>query len=283
MCQKTAHKRCPDYLSDTGICIEITNMDIQRLLDLRKLTQAVSRQYESKLKSHLVTLAPLFSPLPLFGEYARGGKKSSGSHAEKAYRELCARFQSIANQKPFSLDLDLTPPVDLFAATPSLTPIEYDYTIHSGEANHHVSVTSPLRWTLSFPEAEPKRLMELTTDDRSQAKETLNHALLQAIAMAILIEQRPGLTNLFQDLRCPLQTIRFDELGGLPFISISAPIGTRLPSDEIILQNTQLTGIPSFEEILDINDIRNLSDPVQREFLSMAESLCPTIYKEITD
>ncbi len=258
-------------------------MDIQHLLDLRKLTQAISRQYESKLKSHLATLAPLFSPLPLFGEYARGGEKSSGSHAEKAYRELCARFQSIAEQKPFSLELDLTPPLDLFAATPSLTPIEYAYTVHSGETAHQIRITSPLRWTLSYPEAEPKRLRELTTDDRSQAKETLTHALLQAIAMAVFLEQRPGLTKLFQDLRCPLQTIQLDELGKLPIISISAPIGTRLPDDEIILQNTQLTGIPSFEEILDINDIRNLSDPVLQEFLTIAQSLSPAIYKQVTD
>ncbi len=99
-------------------------MDIQQLLDLRKVTQAISRKFEDDLKAHLATLAPLFSPLTLFGEYVRGGGKTAGLQSEKAYRELCARFNALTEQKPFLLNASLTPPLGLFAAIPVLTPVE---------------------------------------------------------------------------------------------------------------------------------------------------------------
>jgi hypothetical protein len=280
---KTPRNQGAGWCSGTGIGNGSIVMDIESLLDLRKLTQAVSRHYASRLRAHLATLAPLFSPLPLLGEYARGGSKSSGSSAEKAYRELCARFQAVAEQPPYDLSLELKPPLDLFAATPVLTPMERAYTIQVEEADHRISITSPLKWTLSYPETEPKRLKELMAQDRTQAKEALAHALLQSIALTILLEQRPGLVRLFEDLRCPLQTLHREELGELPVTAISAPVGSRLPDDDIILQNCLLSGVPSFEEIVDLDHLRNLSDPVRQECLTFAQSLTPAIYRKIID
>jgi hypothetical protein len=257
-------------------------MDIQHLLDLRKITQAISGKFEADLKAHLATLAPLFSPLQLFGEYVRGGVKTSGLQAEKAYRELSARFKSVTEQAPFFLHASLSPPLDLFAATPVLTPLEYAYTARRGEASHQITVTSPLRWAISYPEADPKRLRELVAAEPSaQVEETLSHALLQSVAMAILFEQKPGLSRLFQDLRFPMQTLQLDGLGTLPILAVSAPLITRLPEDEIIIQNTQLTGIPSFEEVIEAEEIRQLSDPIRQQLLTVTQSLSPPIYDEV--
>ncbi|MEJ2394477.1 MAG: hypothetical protein P8Z77_06765 [Candidatus Thiodiazotropha sp.] len=257
-------------------------MDIQYLLDLRKITQAISRKFEVDLKAHLTTLAPLFSPRQLFGEFVRGGSKSSGLQAEKAYRELSTRFKSIAEQKPFSLNASLSPPLDLFDATPVLTPLEYTYTAHSGETSHQINVTSPLKWAISYPDTGPKRVRELVAGERgNQVEEELSHALLQTIAMAILFEQRPGLVELFQALRFPLQIRHLDGLGALPVLTISAPLEVRLPEDDIIIQNTQLTGIPSFEEVTDAQAIRHLTDPIRQELIAIAQSLSPAVYSEI--
>jgi hypothetical protein len=258
-------------------------MDIQHLLDLRKVTQAISRKFETDLKAHLTTLAPLFSPLSLFGEYVRGGNKKSGPRSEKAYRELCARFKSVAEQKPFFLGTPLTAPLDLFVATPVLTPLEYTYTAHSGEEAYQITVTSPLKWTLSYPEAKPKRLRALTTEDRNQVEEELNHTLLQSVAMVILFEQQKGLARLFQDLRFPLIIRQLDGLGALPTLLLTAPLDSRLPEDEIIIKNTQLTGIASFEEVIDIEDVQRLSDPIRQELIAITQSLSPAIHRELAD
>lgn len=257
------------------------SMDIQRLLDLRKITQAISRKFEADLKAHLATLAPLFSPLPLFGEYARGGAKSSGLQAEKAYRELRSRFQSIAEQRPFSLNTPLASQLDLFAATPVPSPLEYTYTARTEQGEHSITVTSPLRWVLSYPETDPRRIRELLADDRNLVKEELAHALLQCLAMEILLEQRPGLVKLLRDLRYQVQSVELDGLGSLPTLTISSPIATQRPPDEIIIQNTQLTGIPSFEEVIEVEQIRRLEDPVRQELLGITQSLSPAIHREI--
>lgn len=257
-------------------------MDIQHLLDLRKITQAVSRKFEADLKTHFTTLAPLLSPRQLFGEYVRGGVKSAGPQTEKAYRELTSRFKSVAEQKPFSLNVSLSPPLDLFTATPTLTPLDYSYTARSGEIDHQITIISPLKWAICYPETEPKRLRELLAGDRSnQVEEELSHALLQSVAMAILFEQRPGLVKLFQDLRFPLQTLQLDGLGALPVLTVSAPFETGLPEDDIIIQNTQLSGIPSFEEVIETEEIRQLTDPIRRELLDISQSTSPAIHREI--
>jgi hypothetical protein len=248
-------------------------MDIQQLLGLRKITQAISRKFEDDLKAHLATLAPLFSPLSLFGEYVRGGSKITGIQSEKAYRDLCARFKSLAELKPFLLNPSLSAPLGLFAATPVLNPMEYAYTARTGETDYHIQVSSPLKWTLSYPEATPRRVRELLGGDRGQVEEELIHALLQTLAMAVLCDHRPGLSKLFQSLRFPLHIQPLDGLQALPVLTLSSPIDTHLPEDEIIVQNTQLTGIPSFEEIIDVTDIHNLDDPIRQELLAIVNSL----------
>lgn len=257
-------------------------MDIQRLLDLRKITQAFSRKFEAELKAHLSTLAPLFSPLQLFGDYVRGGARSSGPQAEKAYRELLARFHAVAGEQPYCLKVTLASQLDLFAATPVLTPIAYTHTAYEGETAHPITVTRPLKWALSYPDADPARLKALAASERSQVENELSHALLQSLALSVLLEQRPGLGRLFESLRCPLRTERLDGLGALPVLSLSCPLESRLPDDGIIIQNTQLSGIPSFEEIIDVEDILRMPDPVRQELLAITQSQSPAIYGEIT-
>jgi hypothetical protein len=257
-------------------------MDIQRLLDLRRITQAISRKFEADLKLHLSTLAPLFSPLQVFGEYARGGTRSVGPQAEKAYRELRSNFLSIAAKKPFFLSESLPSQLDLFSATPVLTTVEYAYTATAEETAHQITVSTPLKWVISYPESEPKRLRELLASDRNQVKEELTHVLLQSLAMEAVLAQRPGLVRLFQDLRYQISTEQVDGLGALPILTISAPLSTHLPPDDIIIQNTQLSGIPSFEEIINLDDIRQLSDPIRNDLHGIAQSLSPAIYQEIT-
>jgi hypothetical protein len=258
-------------------------MDIQQLLDLRRITQAISSQFEDELKTHLTTLAPLFSPLTLFGEYVRGGSKTPGLESGRAYRELCDRFKALCEQKPFMLNASLSAPLGLFAATPVLTPVEYAYSAQTGGASHQIRVSSPMKWTLSYPEATPKRLRQLLAGDPGQMEDELVHALLQSLAMAVLHDHRPGLAGLFQDLRFPLQIQYLNGLGSLPILTLSAPLETHLPEDEVIIQNTQLTGIPSFEEVIDIADIERLSDPIRHHLIELVQSLSPGIYEAIAD
>ena len=47
---------------------------------------------------------------------------------------------------------------------------------------------------------------------------------------------------------------------------LKAPLETFLPPDDFIVQVTQLSGIPAFQELIDINAVDNIPDPL-REYL----------------
>ncbi|MCU7917426.1 MAG: hypothetical protein KZQ95_03605 [Candidatus Thiodiazotropha sp. (ex Epidulcina cf. delphinae)] len=256
--------------------------DIPRLLELRKLTRSISERIETDLKAYLSTLGPLFSPLSILGEHIRGGSKTPLKGAEKAFRDLKSRFQSIAGQKPFSLNTEISSPLDVFAATPALTPIEYPYTATLDSKSAHLTVTSPLKWVLSYPDMQPKKLLDLLNGNRNQVRDELSHALLQCLTLELVLENRPGLVSLLEGLRFRLETTRLEGLGELSVILISCPVSTMLPSDEIIIQNTEISGIPSFEEIINISDIRDMSDPLQQTILSITQKVSPDIHREIT-
>ncbi len=255
--------------------------DIPRILELRKLTRSISEKIESDLNGYLATLTPLFSPAPILGEYVRGGSKTPVKGAEMAFRDLKSRYKAIAGQKPYSLDTELSSPLDVFGAKPSLTAVEYAYTVEQESKSTSITITSPLRWVLSYPEQHPNKLLEMLGGNRSQMKDELSHALLQYLTLSLVLEKRPGLVNLLKGLRFNLETKHHDGLGELPVLIISCELNTLLPPDDIIIQNTEISGIPSFEEIININDIRELSDPMQQSILSITQEVTPTIYKEI--
>jgi hypothetical protein len=99
--------------------------------------------------------------------------------------------------------------------------------------------------------------------------------------MNLVLEKRPGIVNILQGLRFNLDTIQYEGLGELPVIIISCPLRTLLPPDEIIIQNTEISGIPSFEEIINIDNIRQLSDPLQQSILTITKEVSPTVHDEI--
>jgi hypothetical protein len=255
--------------------------DIPRIIELRKLTRSISEKIETDLKGYLSTLAPLFSPAPILGEYIRGGSKTPIKGAEMAFRELKSRYQAIAGQKPFSLPTELSSPLDIFAATPSLTEVAYPYSANQAKKSASLTVTSPLKWVLSYPDLDPKRLLEMLQGNRNQLQDELSHALLQCLTLNLVLEKRPGIVKILQGLRFNLDTIHHEGLGELPVIIISCPLRTLLPPDEIIIQNTEISGIPSFEEIINIDDIRELSDPLQQDILAITQAVSPTVHEEI--
>jgi hypothetical protein len=256
--------------------------DIPRLLELRKLTRSLSEQLESELKRHLTTLAPLFSPLPIFGDHVRGGSRAPIKGAEKAFQELRSRYGKVAAAKPFALSGDIEAPIDLFSATPLLTPVQYPYQAKEEGKTTTVTVTSPLKWVLSYPDAGPRAVHDLLRGNRNQVKDELRHCLLQNLALELILEKQTGLLNILKSLRFSVNAIRIESLGNLPIIQISCPISTLLPPDSIIIQNTEISGVPSFEEVIDVDDIRKMQDPFKQTVLTITEQQSPGVFQEIT-
>jgi len=57
---------------------------------------------------------------------------------------------------------------------------------------------------------------------------------------------------------------KLEDLGGLPVVILKAPIESFLPSDDFILKITQLSGIPAFQEIIDLDAVEKMPDPLRK-------------------
>jgi len=257
--------------------------DIPRLLELRKLTRSVSDQIQSELTGYINTLAPMFSPLPILGDHIRGGSKTPVKGAEQAYKSLMSKFNSVATAKPYSLTTDIQSPLDLFSATPSLTPVQYAYSAQGDSKATDVTITAPLRWVLSYPDVKLQNISELLVKNRNQVKDELQHCILQTLALELILDQQPGLVSILKGLRFTIEPTQTEGLGELPTLIVSCPIKTRRPPDEIIIQNTEISGVPSFEEVIDIDDIRTMQDPFKESVLAITEQNSPAIFQELTE
>jgi hypothetical protein len=53
------------------------------------------------------------------------------------------------------------------------------------------------------------------------------------------------------------------DFGGLPVVTLKAPLETFLPPDDFIVQVTRLSGIPAFQELIDLDALDNFPDPLR--------------------
>jgi hypothetical protein len=93
--------------------------------------------------------------------------------------------------------------------------------------------------------------------------EAMKQALIDHLAIIVYLKTFPALTQLLQDLRYEVEIRDMDELGGLSVVVLKAPIETFLPPDDFIIQITQLSGIPAFQEIVETEAVENIPDPLK--------------------
>lgn len=91
----------------------------------------------------------------------------------------------------------------------------------------------------------------------------MRQALITHLAVVVYLKYFPALTQLLLDLRYEVEIRELSDLGGLPVVLLSAPVSTFFPPDQFILQITQLSGIPAFQEIVDMEAVENIPDPLK--------------------
>jgi hypothetical protein len=244
--------------------------DTQRLLALRKLTRAVADLLRGELKEHLTTLAPLLWPKMVFGsQLDGGGARETVGGAEASFKELQTLYGTLAHGKPYSLSNELKPPVVVLSVAPELTPVEYIHQAKDGTMTKSITVTSPLKWGLSYSGYGTKRLPELL-GIRTGTKEVAEVVLHTLLLHFVLIRQ-PGVMRLLEGLRFPVSSGRLPGLGELPIMFVSAPLKTIRPPDDVLIENTEISGTDAFEEVVDLGTITALPDPLHKRLTEVIE------------
>jgi hypothetical protein len=85
-----------------------------------------------------------------------------------------------------------------------------------------------------------------------------------------VFSKRQDVTKLLGALRYSVASEPSAEFGKLPLIYLTCPIKTILPPDDLIIQSTELSGRPVFEEVINLDDINRLTNPYKEHLLELA-------------
>ena len=243
----------------------------KQLLALRKLTRAASDLLRGQLREHLATLAPLFRPRTVLGEHVKGGVKETVKGADTAFKDLQTLHETLASVRPFGLPKELPSPLEPLAVALEFAPVEYSHAAKTDANAKNVTITTPLRWVLSYSGHGPKRLRELLADPDRTGNE-LGQTVLHTLVLHLVVKHQPGLAALFEALRLPLSHAKLPGLGELPITFLSATLPTVRPPDEVIIENTEISGMDAFEAVVDLDELLRLRDPLREQLLELART-----------
>lgn len=245
-----------------------TDFNIQRLLVLRKLTRAVAETLREQLTDYLSTLAPLLRPKTTLGDFIHTSVKESARGADRAFRDLQALYEQIAPQKPFNLAKPLQPPIDIVSSTMELLPVSYLYDAQTETESKQLTVTQPLRWLLHYSGYAPERLRELLRD-RNRSAELLQEFIIHYFVIHSVMTKQTGVTAILERLHFTVSADKIPEFGGLPLVYISSAVSTVRPPDSVIVESTEISGMPVFEEIINTDDIMQMRDTLKERLIEI--------------
>jgi len=249
---------------------------LQSLLARRKLTRAITDVVRVQMTEYLKTLTPLLRPKALLGEYVQGGLKEPSRKADKAFADLQALYGKVATARPFNLPRDLSVPLNIPAVGLEITPLDYVHVVQLGAEARRIKVRCPLTWVLTYTDYPPTRLQELL-DAKARSVEELQRFVLHYLVLHVVATSDPGLTRVFEALHFPLTAATVKEFGELPITRIGIGISTTRPSDALVIESAELTGMDAFEEVVNVEDIASLPDPLKERLLEVAHQQAPEL------
>jgi hypothetical protein len=236
------------------------DLDDEKYRKLRQNTDKITSLLDKRLKGHLDILGPLFVPRKLLGAYVKSTNMEDMPGSDKAFAELQEQYAAICS-KPFGLARKLTPPLSPISS--KLDAARFKYSLKTGQSGDKTTtITAATRWIISYRTDCPyTRLNAMLTGEETHQPDDMKQSLIDHITLVVFLKHFPALTQLFQDLRYEVETIKLEELGRLPVVLLKAPMQSFLPPEDFIVQVTQLSGIPAFQEILDLDAVENMLDP----------------------
>ncbi|HEX8203101.1 MAG TPA: hypothetical protein VF590_21670, partial [Isosphaeraceae bacterium] len=188
---------------------------IKKLLVLRKLTRAVADLLHGQMREYLATLTPLLRPRAVLGHLVEGGGKETVHGADKALAELQTLYETISASKPFNLRKELKQPLEVAGTSLETTPLEYAYVAQAEGTTKTVTITSPLKWVLSYAGLAPGRLVTVgftprrlreILADRGLSKDELHQFLVHGLVLHVVASRQVGVARILDALHFPLGT-----------------------------------------------------------------------------
>jgi hypothetical protein len=229
---------------------------------LRDKTEAISQFLQKQLKAYLETLRPLLAPRRLLGKYV--GVKEDVVGAERAFTQLQEQYKGVCG-KPFALSPEWDDrPLSNIDNRIDLYPWEYNHQTKSERETRSVTITSPVHWVLTYSsEYTLSQLVHTMAGKEQRHSDSIRQFVINALVMQAMLAKFPGITQLLTDLRYEIRTEKSPALGELPLVTIRSCLPSFRPADSLILAATRLSGVPAFIELIDLDAMPNLPDPLR--------------------
>jgi hypothetical protein len=249
--------------------IDRRNLDSAEFLKLRQATEKISNALNKRVKGHLEILRPLFMPRKLLGTYVKSSGTDEVSGSDKAFATLQEKYAAVC-ESPFGLPKKLQAPLPPISNHLDAVPFQYQLDCE-GAGGKAIMVTSTTKWLISFRSECPlNRVRAMLAGNESRNVEAIRQSLIDHISLVVFMEQFAVLKQLLEDLRYRVEIKELSDLGGLPVVLLEAPLDTFLPPDEFIVQITQLSGVPAFQEIIVLEAIDNFRDPLKEALVKLS-------------
>jgi hypothetical protein len=149
-----------------------------------------------------------------------------------------------------------------------MTPMEYLHVAKTERDSKQVTVTSPLKWAITYSGFPPGRLKEmLVTRNRDNA--AVQEFILHYLVMHVVVSNQTGVAQMLDALHFPVNSDRSPEFGDLPMTYISSSITTVRPPDEVIIESTEISGRDAFEEVINLDDIAKMRNPLRDRLVEL--------------
>jgi hypothetical protein len=127
-----------------------------------------------------------------------------------------------------------------------------------------LTMNSPARWVLTYSSgytlAQVRQAVSGLQDRRS---DYVRQFVVNALVMRFMFDRYPGIPQLLTDLRYDVRIEKCPGLGELPFVTISSCLSSFRPADELILTAARFSGVPAFIELINVDAVPTLQDPLK--------------------
>ena len=232
------------------------------LAEARRATETISKYLQSQLVTYLETLRPLFEPERLLGKHAGG--KSVAAHGDKALAQIQQAYHALTG-KPFDLPREFEANwVAHIDSTLELYRWEYVHEALGGAQPKPITMTHPARWILGYKsEATLAQIVRGLVTRSDRQPELMRQFVVDALVLNALVARNTGLTTLLTALRFDMRVEELPGFGKLPLVTITAQLPTFRPADDLILGAVSFSGVPAFIELIGLDTVRNLEDPLK--------------------
>jgi hypothetical protein len=204
-----------------------------------------------------------------------GAGKETVTAADQNINELREIYFKACG-RPFDLRKDLPTPLESVPAQIQFYEWEYMYDIRSERERKTITVVSPLTWVLAYSSTYTLSMMrQVVAGKQEQDAEGVRSFVLRACLMQLLFSKITELRPLFEGLRYRVEIRKSPQLGELPLVTLSAPVTTIRPTDDLLMTATGLSGRTGFEEVIDEDQAAHIPDPLQAQLLKVLDEAKP--------